>query len=165
MWPPPLAAIDVHRSFGAVRALQGVSLHVAPGEILGLVGANGAGKSTLIRILTGDLEPDSGEIRVGGRVATLTSVLDAQALGIGVVRQELDLVPDLTVAENLFLGQEARSTGSRWRLDRSCPGARLHATCSTLSDCASTRRPPSPACPSGIGSWSPRLEPSGTRPT
>jgi ABC-type sugar transport system ATPase subunit len=115
---PALAAIDVHRSFGAVRALRGVSLHVAPGEILGLVGANGAGKSTLIRILTGDLEPDAGEVRVTGRTATLTSVRDAQALGIGVVRQELDLVPDLTVAENLFLGEEARATGSSWRLDR-----------------------------------------------
>ena len=113
-----LAAIDVHRSFGAVRALRGVSLAVAPGEILGLVGANGAGKSTLIRILTGDLEPDAGEIRMRGEVVRLATVRDAQGLGIGVVRQELDLVPDLTVAENLFLGEEHRFPGSGWRLDR-----------------------------------------------
>ncbi|MBX3030474.1 MAG: sugar ABC transporter ATP-binding protein [Chloroflexi bacterium] len=115
---PALAALDVHRSFGAVRALRGVSLSVARGEILGLVGANGAGKSTLIRILTGDLAPDAGEVRIAGEPVHLTSVRDAQALGIGVVRQELDLVPDLTVAENLFLGEEHRFPGSTWRLDR-----------------------------------------------
>jgi ribose transport system ATP-binding protein len=114
-----LAAIDVHRSFGAVRALRGVSLAVAPGEILGLVGANGAGKSTLIRILTGDLGPDAGEIRMRGDVVLFASVRDAQARGIGVVRQELDLVPDLTVVENLFLGEEHRFPRSGWRLDRS----------------------------------------------
>jgi ribose transport system ATP-binding protein len=100
-----LSATDVHRAFGAVRALRGVSLAVAPGEILGLVGANGAGKSTLIRILTGDLEPDAGQIRMRGELVQLATVRDAQGLGIGVVSQELDLVPDLTVAENLFLGE------------------------------------------------------------
>ncbi len=82
------------------------------------MGANGAGKSTLIRVLTGDLHPDAGQVIVEGRVAELRSVRDAQRLGIGVVRQELDLVPDLTVAENLFLGEEQRYSSSRWRLDR-----------------------------------------------
>ena len=113
-----LEARDVHHAYGAVRALRGVSLRVKPGEIQGLVGANGAGKSTLIRILTGDLRPDGGEVLVDGQSVELRTVRDAQSLGIGVVRQELDLVPDLTVAENLFLGEEQRYSSARWRLDR-----------------------------------------------
>ena len=117
--PLLLEARDVFVSFEAVRALRGVSLRVGAGEIHGLVGANGAGKSTLIRVLTGDLEADQGEVHIDGSPVLMRSVRDSQALGIGVVRQELDLVPDLTIAENLFLGEEARFTSSRWRLDRS----------------------------------------------
>jgi len=90
---------------------------VRSGEILGLAGANGAGKSTLINVLTGQFEPDSGVVVVDGREASLDSPRSAQSAGIGVVRQELDLVPHLTVSENLALGNE-RSFQHRGRLDR-----------------------------------------------
>lgn len=103
---PALEARDIEKSFGGVAALIGVNLLVRKGEILGLAGANGAGKSTLINILTGQLHPDSGELLIDGNARPLTSPRQAQELGIGVVRQELDLVPDLTIAENLFLGEE-----------------------------------------------------------
>lgn len=105
------------KSFGLVQALRGVSLGVARGEVLGVVGANGAGKSTLIRILTGDLRPDSGTVLIDGTEVELKSVRDAQRLGVGVVRQELDLVPDLTIAENIFLAEERRF-GRRGVVDR-----------------------------------------------
>ncbi|MFN8379680.1 MAG: sugar ABC transporter ATP-binding protein [Anaerolineae bacterium] len=90
-----------------MQALRGISLAVYPGEIVGLLGHNGAGKSTLIRILTGDLAADSGEIAMQGQRVHFASVGDAMAKGVGVVRQELELVPDLSVAENIFLGDES----------------------------------------------------------
>ena len=105
-----IAAIDIRKSFGGVQALRGVSLAVAPGEILGLVGHNGAGKSTLVRILHGDLAPDSGEIQVNEVAARFVSVADALNKGLGVVRQELELVPALSIAENIYLGDEAAFT-------------------------------------------------------
>lgn len=103
---PAIRVTDIHKRFGGVHALRGVSLHVNAGEILGLVGHNGAGKSTLIRILMGDLAPDSGDLEISGTRLQFASVGDALAKGIGVVRQELDLVPELTLAENIFLGSE-----------------------------------------------------------
>lgn len=104
---PAIAALDIRKSFGGVQALRGVSLAVKPGEILGLVGHNGAGKSTLVRILHGDLAADGGEILLGGTSVRFASVADALLKGLGVVRQELELVPDLSVAENIYLGDEA----------------------------------------------------------
>jgi ABC-type sugar transport system ATPase subunit len=104
---PAIAAIDIRKSFGGVQALRGVSLAVMPGEILGLVGHNGAGKSTLVRILHGDLAADGGEIRLNGSGVRFASVADALLKGLGVVRQELELVPDLSIAENIYLGDEA----------------------------------------------------------
>ena len=92
----------VERSFGAVRALAGVSLEVGTGECVGLVGHNGAGKSTLMHILAGTLSPDKGEVSVG--TSNLThgwSVQTAKANGIRCVFQELSLCPNLTVAENV----------------------------------------------------------------
>ncbi|MBK8021244.1 MAG: sugar ABC transporter ATP-binding protein [Chloroflexi bacterium] len=103
---PAIRVSDISKSFGGVHALRHVSLHVAQGEILGLVGHNGAGKSTLIRILMGDLQPDSGVIEMQGVPLHFASVADALAKGVGVVRQELELVPDLSLAENIFLGDE-----------------------------------------------------------
>jgi ribose transport system ATP-binding protein len=91
----------VEKSFGAVKALGGVSLTVAPGECLGLVGHNGAGKSTLMHVLTGVMMPDKGTLHVGGTdVGTAWSVAESQRRGIRCVFQELSLCPNLTVAEN-----------------------------------------------------------------
>jgi len=104
---PAIAAAAIRKRFGGVEALRGASIAVHPGEIVGLVGHNGAGKSTLVRILHGDLQPDEGELRLNGSIVRLTSISDALNKGLGVVRQELELVPDLTIAENIYLGDEA----------------------------------------------------------
>lgn len=104
---PAIAAEGIRKSFGGVEALRGASIAVHPHEIVGLVGHNGAGKSTLVRILHGDLQPDEGELRLSGRIVRFSSISDALNQGLGVVRQELELVPDLTIAENIYLGDEA----------------------------------------------------------
>lgn len=101
-------ATNIYKRFGGVQALRGVTIGVERGEILGLVGHNGAGKSTLIRILTGDIQPDAGDIYINSELTRFISTADAIRQGIGVVRQELDLVPELTLAENIFLGTEAQ---------------------------------------------------------
>jgi ribose transport system ATP-binding protein len=114
---PALRAEGIGKSFGGVAALSDVDLTIRAGEILGLSGANGAGKSTLINVLTGQLTPDTGTLSVKGVPVTLDAPLRAAEHGIGVVRQELDLVPDLTIAENLALGDERRFR-RRGMLDR-----------------------------------------------
>jgi ABC-type sugar transport system ATPase subunit len=95
---------DLSRSFGPIRAVDGVSFDVRAGEVLGLCGHNGAGKSTVVKMLSGLLAPDAGRIRLGGREVQLTSVRDAQAQGVALVDQELSVVPVLSVLDNLFLG-------------------------------------------------------------
>jgi simple sugar transport system ATP-binding protein len=96
----------VAKSFGAVTALVDVSLRLNQGEVLGLIGDNGAGKSTLIKILTGYIKPDQGQIYVNGEQVTLRSVDHARSLGIDTVYQDLALVPTLSVAYNMFLKRE-----------------------------------------------------------
>lgn len=93
----------ISKSFPGVRALQDVSLEFRAGEIHGLIGENGAGKSTAIKIMTGILQPDAGEIRLDGEVARLADYRDGIARGIGIVHQELHLIPDASVAENIML--------------------------------------------------------------
>lgn len=114
---PALRVQGVGKSFGGVAALTDVDLTIRGGEILGLAGANGAGKSTLINVLTGQLIPDTGILSVRGTEVTLDAPHRAAEHGIGVVRQELDLVPDLSIAENLALGDERRYR-RRGMLDR-----------------------------------------------
>jgi ABC-type sugar transport system ATPase subunit len=97
-------AQNVRKRFGATTALDGVTFEVMAGEIHALVGENGAGKSTLVRILGGVFRPDAGEIMIGGRTRHLSSPHDAIASGIVTIPQELHLVPALSVAENLALG-------------------------------------------------------------
>jgi ribose transport system ATP-binding protein len=111
--PPQIAveAVEVVKDFPATRALDRVSLAFGKGEVHGLIGENGAGKSTLMKILAGLLRPDSGELRVDGMRVNIHSVGDANALGIAMIHQELNLVGSLSVAENIFLGREPRTLG------------------------------------------------------
>jgi ABC-type sugar transport system ATPase subunit len=109
---PVIEARGITKRYGALTALQGVDLAVNPGEVVGLVGDNGAGKSTLIKILSGALPPTSGDLLIDGRNASLRSPLDARQQGIETVYQDLALAPDLTIAENLFIGRELRRTGA-----------------------------------------------------
>ncbi len=104
----PLAVEGIEKRFGVVQALGGVSLELRAGEILGLVGENGAGKSTLMRIVEGVFPPDAGTIRVDGAPVRFGSPREAHALGIRVIHQEPEIVPALTVAENVFAGRIPR---------------------------------------------------------
>jgi ABC-type sugar transport system ATPase subunit len=104
-----LAAHGIDKSFGAVRACDGAELEARFGEVHALVGENGAGKSTLIKILCGVLQPDAGTVSVRGKQTVLRSPDAARAAGIGTVFQELTLLPHLTVAENLLLGESPRN--------------------------------------------------------
>jgi L-arabinose transport system ATP-binding protein len=103
--------LGVSKRFGVVRALDDVTLTVRAGEILALVGENGAGKSTLVRIFEGVYRPDQGALMAGGVQQTLRSPADAHAIGIRVIHQEPDIIPDLSIAENLFLGDFRRIRG------------------------------------------------------
>jgi ribose transport system ATP-binding protein len=98
----------IGKSFPGVKALQGVSLTVREGQVHALLGENGAGKSTLIKILSGAYARDEGEIHWEGRPVQIHGPEDAQALGISTIYQEFNLAKDLTVAENIFLGQLPR---------------------------------------------------------
>ena len=113
---PTLRLQSVSKSFPGVRALHDVSLDLLPGEVHALVGENGAGKSTLIKILGGLYRADAGEIVLQGEEVHIRSPHQAQLLGISVIYQEFNLLPDLTVAENVFVGREATRAGAlRWR--------------------------------------------------
>src|SRR5215469_3505013 len=103
----------ITKSFGAVRALKGVSFHLQPGEVHALLGENGAGKSTLIKIITGAHQPDGGEIRLDGKTVPKLSPSTARSLGIACIYQQPALFPDLTVAENIGLRLEHATPFSR----------------------------------------------------
>ncbi len=110
-----LRANGIGKSFGAVTALRSVDLTLHRGEVLGVVGDNGAGKSTLVKILTGYLQPDYGELFVDGEEVRLRSVQDARRHGIETVFQDLALVNELSVYHNLFLNRETTHGGwLRW---------------------------------------------------
>ena len=108
---PVIEVRGVTKRYGALTALHGVDLSLHPGEIVGLVGDNGAGKSTLVKIVSGAISPTSGELYVDGRSVSFRSPLEARRQGIETVYQDLALTPDLTVAENMFLGRELRRRG------------------------------------------------------
>ncbi|WIM98441.1 sugar ABC transporter ATP-binding protein [Actinoplanes oblitus] len=104
-----LEVAGVSKIFPGVRALDGVSFTLNPGEVHALVGENGAGKSTLIKVLTGVYQPDGGELRYQGQPVRFGTPLDAQRAGISTIYQEVNLVPLMSVAHNLFLGREPRN--------------------------------------------------------
>jgi ABC-type sugar transport system ATPase subunit len=104
--PDVIRAEHIVKSYGAVKALRDINMHLIKGEVLGLVGDNGAGKSTLIKILTGFVQPDDGKIFVNGEEVKLRSVTYARSLGIETVYQDLALVNELTVYHNIFLKRE-----------------------------------------------------------
>jgi len=109
---PPLVEVrEISKRFPGVRALNRVSLAVAPGEVLALIGENGAGKSTLLKILAGVQPPDSGEILVDGEAVRFRGVEDALAVGIALIHQELNLADNLDLAGNIFLGREPVRAG------------------------------------------------------
>jgi len=99
---------QIHKSFPGVRALQGVDFRLCKGEIHALMGENGAGKSTLIKVLTGVYEKDEGEIYLEGKAVVIRSPQDAQKLGISTVYQEITLCPNLSVAENMYIGRSEK---------------------------------------------------------
>ena len=101
--------IGISKSFFGVKVLDDVTFSVAPGEIHALAGENGAGKSTLMKILQGVYTMDSGEIRIAGEKVSIHSFQDARKFGIGMVFQEFSLVPELTVAQNIFLDREHKN--------------------------------------------------------
>lgn len=106
-----LSLQGVRKAFPGVLALDAVDLEVASGEVHALLGENGAGKSTLIKVLTGVYQTDGGDMLLEGKPFSPKSVGDAQAAGISTVYQEVNLLPNLSVAQNLMLGREPRRYG------------------------------------------------------
>ena len=106
-----LQMCNISKSFGGTYACSNVNFNVSPGTVHALLGENGAGKSTLMKVLAGVYNADSGEIYYKGKKVDIRSTKDAEACGIYMIYQELNLVPDISVAENIFLGREPRKKG------------------------------------------------------
>ena len=117
MKTPRLEMRGISKCFGATRALEGVSLSVHAGQVLALIGENGAGKSTLLKTLSGALHPDAGEMFIDGVRFSPKGPSDARRSGIATIYQELNLAPDLSVEDNVLLGQPGVAAGwlPRWR--------------------------------------------------
>jgi simple sugar transport system ATP-binding protein len=128
MAEPLLEARGIVKSFGRVRALRGAGFTVHPGEVVALIGDNGAGKSTLVKVLSGVLVPDAGEIVFEGRNVTIPNPIAARELGIETVYQDLALAPDLESSANLFLGREEVRGGILGRLGFLDKAAMRHRT-------------------------------------
>ncbi len=106
MVEPILALSQIDKAFPGVKALDGASLNVYPGRVMALMGENGAGKSTLMKVLTGIYTKDAGDILYQQERAAFAGPRDSQEAGISIIHQELNLIPELTIAENIFLGRE-----------------------------------------------------------
>ena len=128
---PILELRGVSKSFGAVQALYKVDFHVAPGQVMALVGDNGAGKSTLIKSIAGIHTIDEGEVVFDGQPVSIHGPKDAAKLGIEVVYQDLALCDNLDVVQNMFLGREELS--SLRRLDETLMEKRATDTLASLS--------------------------------
>ena len=108
---PLIRLDDISKSFGPINVIDNVSLAVEPGRVLALLGENGAGKSTLIKMMSGVYQPTSGRILIDDQPVTLPDTKAAEAHGIATIHQELNLVPTLSVAENITLGRTPRRMG------------------------------------------------------
>lgn len=124
---PLLDASDVAKSFGAVRALTNAHLTVAEGEIVALMGANGAGKSTFVKIITGALKPDAGQVLIRGKHAFVGSPAEARRSGLVPVYQEPSLIPDLDVSDNLRLTDTPVDQFQNWVTELGIEGLKLSA--------------------------------------
>ncbi|PMP07100.1 ribose ABC transporter ATP-binding protein RbsA [Vibrio breoganii] len=113
-----LQLADIEKAFPGVKALDKASLNVYPGRVMALMGENGAGKSTLMKVLTGIYSKDSGSIAYQGSTASFKGPRDSQGAGISIIHQELNLIPELTIAENIFLGREFTSKFGRIQWDQ-----------------------------------------------
>ncbi len=114
--PTPIVEVNgITKSFGVTQALRGVDLQIGAGEVVALMGENGAGKSTLGKVIAGVHRPDAGTVRVDGQEVSFGSTRDALEYGIAIVLQEFNLIPDMTVAENLCLTRDDGYLGSWWR--------------------------------------------------
>ncbi|HEX8785028.1 MAG TPA: sugar ABC transporter ATP-binding protein, partial [Telluria sp.] len=123
---PVLEVTGIHKQFPGVKALSSAGLRLFPGEVHTLMGQNGAGKSTLIKVLTGVHQPDAGSIVLDGQAIHPRSTQDAQDIGISTVYQEVNLCPNLSVAENIFIGRYPRRFGMvDWRAMRRQAGELL----------------------------------------
>jgi simple sugar transport system ATP-binding protein len=123
--PPLLDLRGIAKSFGAVRALDGIDLAIAPGEVVGLMGDNGAGKSTLTKIIAGNFPPSEGHIALDGAPVVFDTPAAARACGIEVMYQDLAIAENLTAAANVFLGRElTRRFGPLRRLDHAAMNRR-----------------------------------------
>lgn len=109
---PVLEMQGITKTFNGFTALHDVNLTIYPGEVHALMGENGAGKSTLMKILAGAYIADAGEIRIDGQAVKMTDPGQARNLGIAIIYQELNLAPNLTVAENIFMGSELKKGGT-----------------------------------------------------
>src|SRR5215510_4323563 len=118
MVTPILKMTGISKRFPGVVALDNVNLEVGAGEIVALAGENGAGKSTLMKILGGVYQPDAGSIKIEGKDVAIHSVSDAIGLGIGFIHQELNVLDNLNIAENVFLGREPVWGGPLRLVDR-----------------------------------------------
>ena len=101
-----LKMTEIVKTFPGVKALNGAQLNIYRGRVMALLGENGAGKSTLIKIMTGIYQMDSGNIYLGNEKVNFRNVTDSQGRGIAVIHQELNLIPELSITENIFLGRE-----------------------------------------------------------
>ncbi|MBY0687101.1 sugar ABC transporter ATP-binding protein [Microbacterium marinilacus] len=128
MQPPALEVRDIVKRFDGVQALRGVELEVRPGEIHALLGENGAGKSTLIKIITGLYQQDEGEVLIAGEPVDFANVRAAHKAGVVALYQELSIVPTISVAENIVLGDGAPSTLGVVRWDELHRRARAQLT-------------------------------------
>jgi ribose transport system ATP-binding protein len=111
MSDPILQMRGIEKRFGGVHALKGVDFEIAAGECVALAGENGAGKSTLMKILGGVHQPDAGEVRIEGEPAAIRGVSDATRYGVSFIHQELNVLDNLDVAANVFLGREPKKGG------------------------------------------------------